>query len=469
MGETFDSGCLSRIIRAELRKTQTIGAAVGVLKNNERVYSKGFGCRNLAQQQAMTPDTLVGYASVTKSFTALAILLLEEKVELSIADSVSSYLPAAPFLDHPEITLKHLLSHSSGIPNMEACEIHQSCASNETFDVSPVVDREELLAHIGDVKAVVFPPGERFMYNNDLYVCLGFIIEDISGVSFSEFIEENILKPLLMCRSTMSSEGLMNDSESNVITGYKRQDGPDGHLAECELVLSRFLLPAGGLYTSANEILNYAECLVNGGEFRGKQVFSPEIIDRLFTPSIATYYGTGKNPQYCLGWIYEPKTDDCPALIRHGGGMDTSGSELILIPELRSAITVATNGYTGVTFVIADVALEVLQNRSPEDNLWSLKVADALKAVTGTYSLPHENATMKVETVERVLKGTISFRGRDSSQDIVLTLSFKDLDDLVFSVYSNAEHPKGFVEFFRDDVSGKISHVLWDRVVFWRN
>ena len=116
----MNADLLQKIVRQQMRKRKTPGLAVAILKDTEVGYSKGFGSRDLQHHLPMTADTLIGIGSVTKSFTAFAIMKLEEMKCLSIEDSVSDYLYAEPFLSRPGIKIKHLLSHSSGIPTMDA-------------------------------------------------------------------------------------------------------------------------------------------------------------------------------------------------------------------------------------------------------------------------------------------------------------------------------------------------------------
>ena len=100
-----------KIIRTQMRKRNTPGMAISIIKDNRTLYSKGFGARNLKQQEPMDADTLLGIGSITKSFTAFAIMQLQDRGQLSIEDSAAKYLNVEPFVSRPEIKIKHMLLH----------------------------------------------------------------------------------------------------------------------------------------------------------------------------------------------------------------------------------------------------------------------------------------------------------------------------------------------------------------------
>ena len=103
-----------------MRKFKVPGLAISILHNGKSIFEKGFGARNLEDNLPMTPNSLIGIGSISKSFTALLILKLRENGLLKLDDSVCKFLEIEPFLSHPDITIAHLLSHSSGVPSVDA-------------------------------------------------------------------------------------------------------------------------------------------------------------------------------------------------------------------------------------------------------------------------------------------------------------------------------------------------------------
>ena len=154
---------LDKTIRQLMRKRNTPGMAMGIIKDGETLYSKSFGCRNLKQQLPMTSDTLIGIGSITKSITAFAIIKLQEMGKLSIDDSVCNYLDFEPFVSRPTIKVRHLLSHSSGIPSLDAGMLAFTYTFDDYSRVYPASSMEDFKAHLADAEDFIrFEPGETF-------------------------------------------------------------------------------------------------------------------------------------------------------------------------------------------------------------------------------------------------------------------------------------------------------------------
>jgi len=458
---------LDKTIRQQMRKRKTPGLAVAILKDTEVVYSKGFGSRDLQHHLPMTADTLMGIGSVTKSFTAFAIMKLEEMKCLSIEDSVSNYLCAEPFLSRPAIKIKHLLSHSSGIPTMDAGNNSFHFAFGDFSRVYPAQGREEFLAHMGDAADfIIYEPGEQFFYNNDGYTCLAYIIEDLSGQTFEAFVRETILMPLEMNRAVFTQEGFDNDSDANVMTGY-RPDIQNGkvQIKSSALPIEGTLQAPGGLYASMNEMLKYAECLLNQGAFQGKQLLQPEAVEKLFAPQIVTPYGRGPSPQYCLGWIKNGNTVEMPfEVIEHGGAMLTSCSNFMMIPELKLAIVVAENASTNICAIVSSAVIACVLGEEPNAVIEDLRNLKLLEAIEGTYKSPHD---MYQFVVYRD-KGVLHVDADIDDGNISFTLVPKDMDKLEFFVYSFRADNKNLVRFLRDKATGQVTFVAYDRYLYRR-
>ena len=458
---------LDQTIRQQMRKRKTPGLALSIIKDDKVIYSKGFGARNLKQRLPMTPDTLIGIGSVTKSFTAFAIVKLEEMNRLSIEDSVSDYLDAEPFRSRPAIKIKHLLSHSSGIPTMDAANNSFHYAFDDFSRLYPAETREEFLAHMGDAADfIIYEPGEHFFYNNDCYTCLGYIIEDLTGGSFEAFIQDTLLTPLHMQRAVMTQEAFDQDPDNNVMTGYM-PDVKDGKamFKPSAMPMGGAIQAPGGLYASMNEMLHYAECLLNQGKFRGQTLLQPESAAKLFAPLMASPYGRGDNPHYCMGWGLSQATEQIPhPVIGHGGGMLTSSSNFVMIPELKLGIVAAENASTGICPVVTDAVIAVMRGQEPEAVLEDLKIAQALEDIEGLYKSAHGMYQFRVYRDNGVLKV-------DADIDdgvICFVMTMKDVDALEFLVYSHKAENKNKVKFLRNAQSGKVEHVTYDRYLYRR-
>ncbi len=458
---------LEKTIRQIMRKKKTPGLALSIVHNDKMIYAKGFGSRDLKQRLPMTGDTLIGIGSITKSFTAFAILKLEEAGKLSLEDSVAKHLKFEPFASRPAIKIKHLLAHSSGIPTIDAGGNNFAFTFDDFSRIYPVETREEFIAHVGDAADfIVHEPEQHFFYNNDMYTCLGFIIEQLSGLTFEAFIQQEILQPLQMNRAVLTQQALAQDPENNVMSGYlfEMRDGAM-HAKRSEVPIGGSVQAPGGIYASMKEMANYATCLLNSGEFNGEQLLMPSSVVKLFTPQIATPYGRGANPQYCLGWSKDDKTAQIPhTVIHHGGGMLTSSSHLMLIPDLNLAVSIAENASTGICALIADVVVAMLLKQQPDEVIEDLKLMNAIDEVAGTYKSPHD---MYEITLSRK-NGMLWADAQIDDGAISFALLVKDIDKFEFARYSLRAENNNKITFLRHEVTGKIEYLAYDRYLYRR-
>ena len=174
---------------APMFKPNWPGATVIVTRDGKPVFRKAYGLANVAENTPMLPDMQLRIGSITKQFTAVSILMLEEQGKLSVKDEVRKYLPDFPDKGSP-ITIEHLLQHTSGIPNYTSLQAFRS-----------LPDEGVALAQVFDVFArepLDFAPGERYSYSNSGYFLLGLIIEKLSGLKYHDYVAKNIFEPLGM-------------------------------------------------------------------------------------------------------------------------------------------------------------------------------------------------------------------------------------------------------------------------------
>ncbi|TVP53823.1 MAG: class A beta-lactamase-related serine hydrolase, partial [Gemmatimonadales bacterium] len=179
---------LDSLGQATVDSGRSVGLGLGVFHAGEPVFSEGFGWADLEHRVPVTDSTVFRIGSVTKQFTAAAILRLAEEGALSLDDELTRFLPDYPTGDHP-ITVRHLLNHTSGIPNYTA--LGAAWLSGITLDRS----HDEMLALFQD-EPLDFEPGQRFAYSNSGYYLLGMVIEEVTGRPYDEFMEEDIFEPL---------------------------------------------------------------------------------------------------------------------------------------------------------------------------------------------------------------------------------------------------------------------------------
>jgi CubicO group peptidase (beta-lactamase class C family) len=349
------------------------GAAVAVSRNGEVIYSKGFGVRDLATGDAVTPETIFGVASVSKSFTAMAITQLADQGRLSIEDPVIEYLPELKFkgagTDHMrEVRIKHLLSHTTGLPPMKRREDIQ------TFD-----EHIEFL-NSADYK-LLGKPGEYFSYANDTFLLLGAIIQRLTGRLYRRHMTVSILDPIGMQRSTYTLEALPKLGNISVPYIYNGKEGfkevPWPKLGTYEV--------GGGVRSNVLDLMKYGNVYVSGGMVGDKRLISYDGLELMRQP----IYRVGRNKWYALALEVIPDYSGV-TLVEHSGSQPGVSSNFGFVPEKGISAAVLTNvrGVPASAIWLASVntalGLPLDKKRSIETEI-SLPV-EKMSRVVGTYT-----------------------------------------------------------------------------------
>ena len=196
---------IDRIVSAEMSQQKIPGMAVAVLKDGEVVVAKGYGFANLEHQVPVTTHSIFQSGSVGKQFTAAAIVLLEEQGKLSLDDKIARYLPRSK-ARWGSITPRHLLTHTSGIPEYE-----DKVDNRRTYSERQLTELVGLLSRRS-------PPGHKFEYTNSGYLLLGIIIRTVTGKFHADYIRENIFEPLGMKTARIASDA---EIVPNRVAGYR--------------------------------------------------------------------------------------------------------------------------------------------------------------------------------------------------------------------------------------------------------
>jgi CubicO group peptidase (beta-lactamase class C family) len=305
-----DVARMDAIVHSYVDDKRFMGAVL-VARDGDVLFSKGYGQANLEWQVPNTPTTKFRLGSLTKQFTAAAVLLLEERGKLKTDDLVKVHMPDAPAV-WDKVTIFHLLTHTSGIPNFTALPEYRQMQSFNT----PVVD---VVARTRD-KPLEFVPGERMNYSNSGYVLLGYLIEKISGQSYAQFVTENIFTPLGMKDSGYDSNEAVIARRAS---GYT--PGPNGPVHAGFIHMS---IPhaAGALYSTAEDLLRWEQGLFGG------RILSAVSVRKMTTPF--------KN-DYALGVVVT--TVDGRPRIFHGGAIEGFNTSLVYYPESKVVVLALAN------------------------------------------------------------------------------------------------------------------------------
>ncbi|HFD2360951.1 TPA: serine hydrolase domain-containing protein, partial [Legionella pneumophila] len=317
---------IEQVIQSYVADKQFMGAIL-MAQHEQVVLDKGYGFANLEWQISNTPKTKFRIASLTKQFTAAAILLLEEQGKLKTSDFINKFMPDAPSTWN-KVTLFHLLNHTSGIPNYTG---FPDFAKFTTSTKTPE-QQIELFRH----KPLNFQPGSNFEYNNSGYVLLGYLIEKISGQSYEDFIMTNIFNPL-----SMNDSGY--DSHSKIIinraSGYMVSSNG---ICNADYLDMSIPYSAGSLYSTTRDLLLWEQGLFGG------TILSPESLNKMINP-FKNEYGLGVR----IHSLEEHKS------ITHAGGTSGFNTKLIYSPDDKLTVIVLAN-LNALGYVAQDLALKIV-------------------------------------------------------------------------------------------------------------
>jgi D-alanyl-D-alanine carboxypeptidase len=257
-------------VEMQMRSLHIPGLSLAVVRDGRIVKAKGYGLANIELNVPATPATVYELGSASKQFTAVAILLLAEEGKLSLDDSIAKYFPAAPPAWKP-ITIRHLLTHTSGIQNHVAVPGYlRVFKMNLMFEASP--SREELLDMFFKLP-IEFEPGATWSYDNTGYILLGWIIEQVSGKPYWDFVDERLFKPLQM---TATRNTDMRPLIPNRASGYEWVK--DRH--ENRPVLWPFVaFSAGSFLTTVEDMARWDAAL------RSETLLKRAVLERMWTPA----------------------------------------------------------------------------------------------------------------------------------------------------------------------------------------
>ena len=317
------------------------GASVIVIQNGQVALRRAYGLAELETRTQATPETHYRLASLTKQFTAMAIMLLVEQGKLRYDDRVVDVLPGFPsYLS--EIRVRHLLHHTSGIWDYE-----DFVPSTQTVQVK---DRD-VLAPLSRVDRTYFPPGTSVRYSNSGYAVLALIVEQVSGMSFATFLHERVFVPSGM-RSTVAHEAGISTVPHRAY----------GYVAEAQGFRPRDQSPTsavlgdGGIYSSVEELLAWDKALDS------RALVREETQQLAWTPSRLP---DGASARYGFGWF----VDDDEGRVRLSHHGETSGftNAIVKYPAQRLTVIVLTNRAGGEPWRLAQQLADLWLGRRAAD------------------------------------------------------------------------------------------------------
>ncbi|HZD58346.1 MAG TPA: serine hydrolase domain-containing protein [Anaerolineales bacterium] len=320
-----DFETIDEYVTAQMRSARIPGLALAIVKGDQIVYLKGYG-RADQSGRPVTPQTPFLIGSITKPFTALAVMQLVEAGKVELDAPVQRYIPWFRTADpkaSAQITVRMLIDQTSGLPQ------GPTMVTWTWPDEADAIERHvRLLANT----KLVFPPGQGFTYSNGNYVTLGMIVQAVSGQSYEDYIRQHIFTPLDMQHSYVSQEAAMQDGMAR---GYRWWLG---FPIPVTLPDNRANLPAGFAISSAEDMAHFLIAQMNGGRYRNSSVLSPE--------EIALMQAEPPPGTYSLGW--ESVRIDGRRLINFDGATGNYQASLFIDPEAQVGVFVAANAMSAL-------------------------------------------------------------------------------------------------------------------------
>jgi CubicO group peptidase (beta-lactamase class C family) len=342
-------GELEKAVLAELRERNAPGAAVAIVSDDKIIFAKGFGVANTETNIPVTPDTLFQIGSITKTFTAAALLTLSEKGKLRFDAPVGDYVKGlSPKLS--KLTLHHLLSHTSGILD----EPDEYGGQDETMMASYLRSWKD--------DYVLFDAGEVFSYSNSGFALAGLAAQEVSGKPYADLMTEQIFQPLGMARTTFRPTVAMTYP---LAVGHRSAGGGKPSVVR-PLPHDARLYPAGTMYSSVNELARFAVAFMNGGKLDAIQVLSPSVIAKMQTPNARqlsatddTSYGYGLFTNHYRG----------VQRLWHEGSMTGYVGSLLMVPAQKFAVIILCNGDGVRLNKTEERAMEMMLRLAPKEEL----------------------------------------------------------------------------------------------------
>lgn len=382
-GARLDS-TLTPLIEEVMQAYDLPGFAIGIVKDDEIAYARGFGYKNIDTKKPVTTTTLFHMASISKPFVATAVMQLVEQGKIDLEAPVTTYLPYFKLDDerYKEITIQKMLSHISGMPDVEDYEW-----DDPQYDEGAL---ERYVRSLAD-KKMRFDPGKRYAYSNMAFECLGDVIAKVSGISFADYEKEYILDPSGM------KESMFLKPE------HLPENWASGHLRTVRTLAwegypyNRMHGPSSTLHSNAIEMCNWAIINMNRGSYGGQKILEPASYDLLWKPWFKIG-GEDSDNAVGLSWFLGSHRGE--KTISHGGGDTGFNTYLILLPEKASAVVVLCNYIPAPIRYLSEAALDMLLGFEPEDSkppasvpvLRALSEKDRDEAVAVWNSLYQEHA-----------------------------------------------------------------------------
>lgn len=339
--QVLTSKQIDSVVEKTLTTFNVPGIAVAVIKDGKVIHSKGYGVRSIKNNLKVDENTLFGVASNTKAITAAALGMLVDDQKITWDTKVTDVIPEFKLYDAyvtSEFTIRDLLTHRSGL-GLGAGDLM-------IWPDSSTVTKSQLIHNLRYLKPVS-SFRSKYDYDNLLYIVAGDVVARVSGLTYEDFIETKIIKPLGMSKTAASWYRLKD--KTNIIDGHAPYEGK---LIPVGLSFSEVGNAAGGIYSNITDMSKWVIAMLNGGKYGDnleKKLFSPAVHKEVWTPQTIIAGGNAASfTSYGLGWNLSNVNGNFQA--SHTGGLSGIVTQVTMLPELKLGIIVLTNQQSGAAF-----------------------------------------------------------------------------------------------------------------------
>lgn len=409
-------------IEARRKELGIPGMSLAIVKDGEVVLSKGFGYKNFEKQIPVTADTQFAIGSATKAFTALSVLMSQDEGKLSLDESPRKYIPYFKINDaeiNEKITVRNLLTHSSGLNR------------TDLGWYTGKLSREEIIKVAGEAKPIG-KLGEKFLYQNVMYLTAGEIVSKVQKTGWEKFVENKIFAPIGMTNSSISIPSMQKAKDFSL--GYDYNFDTKQTINKPTRDISA-IAPAGSINSSANDMAKWLKFILNKGAIGDKRLVSEKGFAEWTTPQ-QKITPDGKF-SYALGWFVQDYKGK--KVIQHGGNIDGFNSMVAFLPDENLGFVMLTN-VSGSPLggelipIIADGMLS--ENKS--ETTTQIAATEQAKEI-GKYTFAAAGFDIEIKSVDGKLVAIVP-------NQPVYTLEKIDGDR-----YKLSGAPEGFFATFKDD------------------
>lgn len=313
-----------------LHERGAVNGAVLAAEQGEILYQAVFGYGELSSKRELILDSVFELASLSKPFTATAIMLLEEKGQLSYDDLIERWLPDFPY---PGITVRHLLNHTSGLPDfMDLFREH--------WDHAKIGANEDVLNMLMQYKPErYFAPDESWAYSNTGYVLLAVLVQRITGLSFAEYMKTHIFHPLGMLNTRVYNRRYSNDKIADYAYGYVYDAGLGQFVLPDQLSETQYVIYLDGIQGDGTVNSTVGDLFKFDQALYSERILSRQSLERAFAP---VRLDNGETFDYGFGWLLEENADK-GKIVSHSGGWPGYATNMLRYVDCKKTIIYLSN------------------------------------------------------------------------------------------------------------------------------